>query len=155
MTGDDIKFIQFELWKECPHKHEFCFNSGCISQDKEKTLDFVLEKIKSSEVDSYNQLGFIGGELFGKELDNPAVKTKFYSLIHAVCEKIVAGLFSKFYLTSSLVFEDAGSLHETLDIIRDYGCLDKTVLCTSYDVKYRFAPGEEDIWKRNMSVLFS
>lgn len=62
------KVIQFEVWNECNNGCKFCSNKfvyNLSDEQKLKTLDIVLQKVKSKDIyENYQRIGFIGGEFF-------------------------------------------------------------------------------------------
>lgn len=133
--------IQFELWKNCTNGCDFCFNKGqrCSSNtQKIKTLDEVLYRIQRLNYTYYDKIGFIGGELFGNQLQDATVFLKFKELF-AFCFKLLKeNKINALYFTSNLLNTDVSPLYEILDLAQEYMVLSKCRLCTSYDSKYRF-----------------
>ena len=144
------RFIQFELWKDCKIGCKFCYNRGQQDVNKLESLRFVLDKLDDSEVLDYNEIGFIGGEFFNDEMSNLEVKELFYKLF----KKISKMHFEKIYFTTALIFNINNFLIPFLDYLKELKILDKCLLCTSYDIAYRFYTKErEDLWKNNMLKL--
>lgn len=151
------RFIQYNMWKNCRNHCEFCFNRGYkTSDDKDKIriLDFVLSKLLDSETDSYNEIGFIGGEFFDNQLENEEVRNKFYKLFNVCKDRINKGLLDKVYVATSLVFDAEKYLFPFINYLSKLGILDKTLFCTSFDLKYRFHKEEDlELWKKNMMEI--
>lgn len=154
IVKNENKFIQYELWKECRNGCEFCFNRGQKSLDKIERLNYVIEKLNDPEVDEYNEIGFIGGEFFDIELRDEKVQRLFFQLFKICADKVQAGKLDKIYVTTGLIFDIQPYLIPFLEFLRIWGISDKTLLCTSYDTKYRFhTPEKEELWKNNMKYI--
>ena len=147
-------FIQYELWKDCKNGCKFCFNKGQPDLDKLKSLKWVQSKLIEKEVDDYNEVGFIGGEFFDDQINNEEVKKEFYRLFEICKDKIEKGKICKIYLTTSLIYDVNKLLIPFLDTMKEWNILNKILICTSYESKYRFHTKEkEDLWKSNMLKL--
>ena len=147
------RFLQFELWKDCHIGCKFCVNKGQPDLNKIQSLKFTMRRIKQ-EIKDYNEIGFIGGEFFNGELSNPEVKDLFYELFKQVADLVHSGQINKVYITTSLIFDMDLYLIPFLEYIEKLGILDKLLICTSYDVAYRFYTQErEQLWKDNMLRL--
>lgn len=144
------KFIQFELWKDCAIGCKFCCNKGQPITNKLLSLQLIYNKLNSKEILDYNEIGFIGGEIFNIELKDMAVKDKFYMLFN----KLSTLNFDKIYIATSLIFDINVYLIPFLEYLKDIHLLDKVIICTSFDVKYRFHTQEKkELWKNNMLNL--
>lgn len=147
-------FIQYELWKDCSNACKFCFNKGQKDLDKIESLNFVMDKLDDPEVDEYEEIGFIGGEFFDTQLDEPRVKELFYKLFDKCIEKIHSHKIDKLYITTALLFDMNKYLIPFLDYLRDKGVLENVLLCTSFDLKYRFhTEKRRKLWEDNMLKL--
>lgn len=143
-------FLQFELWKDCHIGCSFCFNKHQNDINKEESLNFVLNVLNNTDVSQYNEIGFIGGEFFNGEIKEKNVKHLFYE----VFKTISIMNFDKIYITTSLIYDINNDLIPFLNYLRDLNILDKVLLCTSYDIKYRFnTDAREELWKTNMKFL--
>ncbi len=143
-------FVQFELWKDCSLGCRFCCNKGQPKIDKIQSLNFILEKLDEEEIQSYNEIGFIGGEFFNGELKNSNVKELFYKIFKKVSEIN----YQKIYITSALMFDITTYLTPFLDYLKELNVLDKVLICTSYDIEYRFRSNDtKELWKHNMKQL--
>lgn len=148
------KFLQYELWKECHNGCKFCCNKGQKDLDKASSLMFVLKKLDDPEVNDYNEIGFIGGEFFDVELGNSVVRDLFYKVFEKCAELIKTGVIDKLYFTTALIYNMECYLKPFLNKLKEWGILDKTLLCTSYDIAYRFHSDEKrNLWKSNMLEL--
>ena len=138
-------FLQYELWKDCNNHCAFCYNRKLKDIDKIFSLNYVLNDLKTR---SYNEIGFIGGEFFDGQLQDEKVKKLFYKLF-SECKTA-----NKIYVASSLIYEDEKDLYEFLNYAKANEFLNKLVLCTSYDIKYRFKTSvDENNWKTTMICL--
>lgn len=148
------RFLQYELWKDCCIGCSFCLNKGQPDIDKIDSLNFVLEKLDDPEVDNFNEVGFIGGEFFNREISNEEVRKLFYKLFEKCAEKVQARKLDKIYITTALIYDREKYLIPFLNYLRELKILDKVLLCTSYDVEYRFHTEQrENLWKDNMLFL--
>ena len=148
------KFLQYELWKDCHIGCKFCCNKGAPDLDKVESLTFVLEKLDDEEVKEYNEIGFIGGEFFNGEIKDTTVKSLFYKVFEKCAKYINDGIINKLYITTALIYDMDIDLVPFLNQLKEWGILNKTLLCTSYDFIYRFYTEErENLWKNNMLRL--
>lgn len=148
------RFLQYELWKDCHIGCKFCCNKGAPDLNKIQSLTFVLEKLEDEEVKDYNEIGFIGGEFFNGELKDTVVKSLFYKVFEKCAKMLKDGTKQKLYITTALIYDMDLYLIPFLNQLKEWGILDKTLICTSYDVAYRFYTKErEDLWKSNMLRL--
>lgn len=138
-------FIQFELWKECSQHCPFCFNRGQKAVDKDKSFTYILDTLNHTEPDSYDYFGLIGGEFFNGEM------VGYEELFKTTLNRMVELNPKKIFITTSLLF-DIG-LH-LIPFLKDIQFKDKIVLCTSWDVKYRFHNQEQQaLWAKNVLWL--
>lgn len=145
------KFIQYQLWQECRNGCKFCSERCQKIVDKEWTLNFVLNKLDDPEVYDYEEVGIIGGEIFDNQLENKTVRNKFYQLTKKIAEM---PHFKKIYIATSLIYDMNTYLIPYLEYLRELNVMNKVLLCTSYDVKYRFnTKDKEKLWEDNMLYL--
>ena len=145
------KFIQYALWNDCSIGCKFCYNKGQKDINKIESLNFVLNKLDEKEVEDYDEIGFIGGEFFNRELEDPEVLYLFCKLFKKIKEK---PWINKIYVTTSLIYDIDRYLKPFLVYLNSLNLLEKTLLCTSYDTSYRFYTKQrEDLWKSNMLEL--
>lgn len=150
MTG-----IQFELWKNCTNGCEFCFNKGlaCSSNaDKVRILKEVYYRLERLNYDYYDRIGFIGGELFGNQIEDEEVYAEFYKLFDLCVKLIKEGKITQVNFTSNLLNEDNTKLYEILDLIKANNVLGNFEICTSYDSKYRFKD-KFDLWDKTLLYI--
>ena len=154
IVKNENRFIQYELWKECRNGCEFCFNRGQKSLDKVERLNYIIDKLNDPEVDEYNEIGFIGGEFFDIELRDEKVQRLFFQLFKICADKVQTGKLDKIYVTTGLIYDIQPYLQPFLEFLRIWGISDKTLLCTSYDTKYRFhTPEKLKLWEYNMKYI--
>lgn len=146
-------FIQYELWKDCNNKCKFCTNFLQPDVNKIESLKFVisdLDNISEKECD----LGLIGGEFFDSQIKNKEVNELFYKLIDTIEKKFKDHTIKRLFITSELIFDMNDYLFPFLEYISKLNIIDKTVLCTSYDIKYRFHNEKrKKLWEDNMILL--
>ena len=149
------RFVQFQLWRDCNCNCDFCYNKGLKDTNKVWSLNAIINKIKTdSIINKFNEIGFIGGETFGKQLDDPEVKNLFYVLMQLVVDRVNVGQIKKIYITTSLLYKNTDNLVEFIEFIKNKNILDKVLICTSYDTIYRFKnENSEELWRKNMSFL--
>lgn len=148
------KFLQYEMWKDCHLGCKFCCNKGAPDLNKIQSLTFILEKLDDKEVADFNEIGFIGGEFFNGEIEDITVRSLFYKVFDKCAEMINNGTKDKLYITTALEYDMDLYLIPFLNHLKEKGILDKTLICTSYDIAYRFHTQErEDLWKHNMLKL--
>lgn len=146
------KFIQFELWKDCTIGCKFCCNKGQPKTDKLLSLSYINSILDSKDIYFYDEIGFIGGEIFNSELEDNTIKNKFY----AIFDKVSKLNFEKIYIATSLIFDISKYLLPFIEYMKKINILDKVIICTSFDVKYRFHTNEmKELWKKNMLYLKS
>ena len=146
------RFVQFQLWRDCDIGCEFCHNRGIGNKNsKIDNIDFVIDLINNNPtIKKFNEIGIIGGELFGKQLNDSKTKSHFIKLI----KTIVNSHFEKVYIGTALLYKDLSSLLETLEIFNNANKIDNVLICTSYDTIYRFKNvNSERLWDTNMRAL--
>lgn len=152
------RFLQFNLWKDCNNNCEFCFYRGHKKLSVEKKLqsiEFVKDRLLDlEESDFYNEVGLIGGEFFDNQIENEEVKKAFYSIFDILKNKRDRNCLDRIYITTNLIFDSNKLLRPFLDYIKSIDLLDITLLCTSYDLKYRFHNDTAlAIWQENMKQI--
>lgn len=152
------KFLQFELWKNCHVGCKFCFNKyqpTSNTDDKLVALNKMLYVLNSNEIEEYDQVGFIGGEFFGGQLDTKEVKNKFYEGIDIIIERMKQDKINRFYIATSLLFDFNPEFNYFLQKFIDAKVLKRLMICTSYDIEGRFKTHkEEQLWQMNMLGLY-
>lgn len=138
-------FLQYELWKDCNYNCDYCFNK-CTPKKRNKleALDYAIASIASKNIPEFSSIGLMGGEFFGGQLSNPAVKAKFYELVALIINKL--GRTGRFLITTALMSKDASDWFEFCDFIHSKGYDRNTLVCTSYDRLYRFKGNTEAYW---------
>lgn len=147
--------IQFELWKNCTNGCNFCFNKGLpcsTKEDKVRILKEVRYRLVRLNYDYYDKIGFIGGELFGNQLEDEDVFKEFYKLFELCICLLQDKRINQINFTSNLLAEDNSKMYQILDLIKLSGLLNRFELCTSYDTKYRFKENLT-IWHKNLLYI--
>lgn len=144
-----VNFLQVELWEECGQRCPFCYQSRNFI-NKIKRLKQI-----NNEFDNYPEhkiFGLIGGEFFEWQLNQNEVWEQWKILIKKINAKLTDGTLQQFNLCTNLTYSITHSLEDTLSILNSN--IDKVLLCTSYDFKYRFKREEDrNTWKRNIEKL--
>lgn len=148
------RFVQFQLWRNCPLTCDFCYNKGIKSTNKIWSLNEIIKKFNDPIISKFNHIGLIGGEIFGKELSDTHVKELFYKLIDIINDKIKSKSVDQVYITTALLYKDTSSLEEFIQYLISSQVVDKYLLCTSYDTIYRFKnENSVELWERNMWMI--
>ena len=146
--------IQYCPWIECNVGCRFCFVHGQPNVDKVQSLKYLLSLLRLPEVESADGFGLIGGEFFQNQLQDPTVKELFYTLTDRIVDILVQRKLNIFWVATSLIFKLDKELIPYLNHLRDRGVLDRVLICTSWDSKYRFAsPRAERLWRYNIETL--
>lgn len=144
------KFLQYVLWLDCSNYCQFCFYKKQKDLNKIDSLKDILKKLDDVQVVNYNEIGVIGGEFFNKEIQNKNVKQLFYKIF----KKIASLNKDKIYFATSLIYNIDNLLIPFLNYLRQLNILSKSLLCTSYDIKYRFHTKEQqDLWIKNINLI--
>lgn len=145
------KFIQYQLWQECNNGCKFCSERNQFKIDKKWALKFTLDKLDNPEIYDYEEVGIIGGEIFDNQLEDKEVRDLFYELTDKIAN---IKHFKKFYVATNLIYDMDKYLIPYLNHLKNINLIDKTLLCTSYDLKYRFHTEEmKKLWEDNMLKL--
>lgn len=151
----NTKFIQYELWKDCPNACPFCYNIGQPTEDnKVERMVYVMNLLKSEELSNYNTIGFIGGELFDTRILTDIEQDTFVQLMELSANLVLSGSIDRVYVTSNLIYEDRSLLDRVLTILKNKGTLTHYGICTSWDYKYRFRTEQDRVyWENNMGFI--
>lgn len=147
--------IQFELWKNCSNGCDFCFNKGLpcsTKEDKIRILKEVRYRLVRLNYEYYDKIGFIGGELFGDQIEDEEVFKEFHKLFELCIYLLQDKKINQINFTSNLLAEDNYRMYQILDLIKLSGLLNRFELCTSWDSKYRFKQ-RFNIWHNNMLYI--
>lgn len=148
------KFLQFELWKDCNNNCRFCFSRLQKDVDKVKSMEEIYKILSSSIVQEYDIIGFIGGEFFNGQINTNKIYDNFYLLINKIIEYLNNNTIKQFYITATLIQNSHNDLIEFLDYIESHNLIDRILLCTSYDVKYRFHNNRgKELWEQSIKLL--
>lgn len=149
--------IQFEFWKNCTNGCDFCFNKGLpysSKEDKIRILKEVYYRLERLNYDYYDKIGFIGGELFGDQLEDEDVFIEFYKLFELCIQLLKDKKINQINFTSNLLAKNNNKMYQILDLIKTRDLLNKFELCTSWDSKYRFKNiDQETVWHDNMLYI--
>lgn len=143
------KFIQFELWKDCSQGCKFCFNKGQVPVNKTESCKYVLEKLQELQTGQYDYIGLIGGEFFnGETMYHVQPFLRILRQAYLLNPK-------KIFITTNLIYDMSEYLIPALKALKNGpNILNKIVLCTSWDAKYRFhTPEQQALWAKNMLWL--
>lgn len=147
------KFVQYTLWTDCNNHCKFCANAKNKTLSKIDNLEYYLSII-DKDLEYCTDFGFIGGEFFNKQLVSLKVKDLFYKLIDKVISKLELNQLQRFYISVTLIQKNLKDLIDCLDLFKKSNCIDKVIVCTSYDTAYRFFNSfSENLWKSNMKFL--
>ena len=143
------KFIQFELWKDCKQGCKFCCNKGATPVDKTESCKYIRDVLNTLQPNEYDYIGLIGGELFNGEME--LHMNSFFLILRRIRDLNP----KKIFIATSLLYDIGDYLLPCLKAIdKVLGCLDKIVLCTSWDKNYRFKNQEQlALWAKNMLYL--
>jgi len=145
------KFLQYEMWKDCCIGCKFCCNKGQPDLNKVESLKFILNKLDDEEVYEYNEIGFIGGEFFNREIEDEEVRDLFYKVFEKLSK---LSHINKIYITTALIYDCNKYLLPFLNYLKELNILHKCLICTSYDVAYRFYTDERRLlWENNVLTL--
>jgi len=152
---NDVRFIQYEVWKDCSNGCPFCYNRNQPKEvNKIGRMNYIMDLMKSDEVDAYNTMGFIGGELFNTELLTEAEQDTFVKMMSLSADLVSSGKIDRVYVTSNLIYADTSLLVRVLNMLKDKDVIDHYCLCTSWDYKYRFkTENDKRLWERNMLFI--
>lgn len=142
-------FIQFELWKDCSQGCKFCCNKGQVPVNKTESCKYVLEKLQELKPGQYDYIGLIGGEFFnGETMYHVQPFLRILRQAYLLNPK-------KIFITTNLIYDMGEYLIPALKALKNGpNILNKIVLCTSWDAKYRFhTPEQQALWAKNMLWL--
>ena len=151
-----VKQMQFELWQECNSKCKFCYlgfcNNKCSSEEKIKTMNFVLNKISDLSIyPEFDTIAFLGGEFFQGQMSDPLVKEKFMELMEKVNWLKENHYIKNVWIYATLTIGDQKDLYETLE---KFSNKENFWVLTSYDTMGRFHTQKmEDNWKFHMKKI--
>lgn len=146
--------LQYTPWIDCNTGCRFCFNRNQPDVDKVKSLKYLISLLKLPEAQTVDGYGLIGGEFFQNQLQDPEVFTLFYELVDRIIGLLLKRDKHNFWITTSLLFKMDKYLLPFLDHIKEQGVLDRILLCTSWDSKYRFKnENARRLWEANVDRL--
>lgn len=153
-----ISFIQFQPWKECNNCCKFCYAAGApkiSAGQKAENLKFIYDKITEYAAEFSNSIvGLIGGEFFTGQLEDDSVEKAFYDIVDLCGALNRKQKVLHLYLATSLIFPYC-RIKKLLDYIEEKRYdPEMLVICTSYDLKYRFHTSSDFAeWEANINLL--
>ena len=149
---DSQNTVLFNLWVDCPNNCDFCFVKFREHSNKLLKIDQTIDIINQPSFDQYDVVGLIGGELFGQQ--PPDVADRFIDLIDLLIDKVINHKIKRVQLSTAMLYHDCSLLYRTIDRFVGSGTLSNLLLCTSYDVKYRFKnQAAIDLWTDNFDSI--
>lgn len=146
-----MAFIQYELWKDCSFRCEYCYNQYVPNvRNKLSSLEYTIKSIGCKNIEPESSIGFIGGEFFGGQLNDHIVKAKFYELIGLTLEKIKTDPPGRLLIATALMAEDPSDWFEFCEFVSNHGMANQILVCTSWDAKYRFRGNQEQYWEETV-----
>ena len=146
-----MKMIQYNLWSSCKNNCSFCFN-----KDREKDVDkidnikHIINLLDLEEVNDYDTIALIGGELFDFKYDKDLRKV-FYELIDKI-KDIIKNTNKRLYIMTNLIYNRELEFESFINYLEDYK--DKLTICTSYDLKGRFHTKQHlELFNDNIAYL--
>ena len=149
---------QFELWEECNSKCTFCYlgknNTKTEDSKKIQNIDNALNTLRDDSIyKEIDTVGFIGGEFFQGQLNNPQVKNKFMTLMSYCSELLQQGKLKNVWICATLTIGDQKDLYECLELFKDKS---KLWILTSYDTLGRFHTKNMELnWYSHVKKLIS
>ena len=147
-----MKVVQYHLWLDCSSGCKFCTYRGQPDVDKNENLTRIINLIEGGDTEGFDGVGLIGGEIFQKQLEEDGVKENFYKLTDILVEKLQNDDLKVLWVATSLMFKP-NVLFGWLDYVESKGVIDKVMICTSYDLKFRFNDNSLKLWENNMKEL--
>lgn len=156
MKLSESKSLQFELWQECNNDCKFCYlgkeNRKTPKEVKLESLQRAFDTISDiSNYPEYNTIGFIGGEFFQGQLNDPDVKKLFYKVLEKTACLYNSGIIKQVWISATLTIGPQKELYEILRWFYDY---DDVWVITSWDTIGRFkTPKMLETWNYHMHNL--
>lgn len=151
-----MKCFQYELWQECNNKCTYCYNHYLSNpQSKEfkiESMQGVINAIKEDDFfEKYDTIGFIGGEFFQGQMDDPDVEAKFFEMMGILKEKALEKKLRSIWMCATLTIGDQHHLYKLLDMFKDVNLPEYFWVLTSYDPVGRFHTDQLwHNWENNM-----
>lgn len=152
-----MKCYQYELWQECNNFCTYCYNRHLNElQPKEfkvRSIQGVIDTVNKDKefFEKYDTIGFIGGEFFQGQMDEPEVEDKFFEMMALLKEKALSGDLKSIWVSATLTIGDQHHLYKMLDMFKDVNLPEYFWIVTSYDPVGRFHTKELfENWERNM-----
>jgi len=141
------KCLQFEIWSECDNTCSFCYlqRHDEAPDSKINKLNYIEDYIKNNDISIYKSIGFMGGEIYGGQLNG--LKDRWLDLMSFV-NKVPT--IDYVWLNTAMMFESTDDLEDTIKVLSDK----RIYLCTSWDANGRFnKPGSEAVWEKNLYTI--
>lgn len=147
------KFLQFNLWNNCNNGCKFCYNNKLNFSSRDdmiSDLKFISKELIELD-DIYTEVGIIGGEFFDTQIKDYDINKYFYQMTKNISK---LSKLHKFYVATSLIYKIDDLLIPYLNYLKKLKLLEKTLLCTSFDLKYRFkTQSDKYLWESNIIKL--
>lgn len=152
-----LNSIQFELWKNCCHNCDFCFNiysKASTQKDKRRILRNTKFCLETKDLTKYERIGFIGGELLDPRQFEEKTLILFKELIDYIKDVLDQHPQITFYITTALLFEDLTLVKYLAEYVSKLPSKNRWYICTSYDSKGRFHNKNHlNLFYKNMKFL--
>ena len=140
MGNGGFKSLQFDLWQECNNGCSFCFlcdeNKKTENDIKVQNLKKVFDIISDeSNYQTYQAIGFLGGEFFQGQLDDVEVHTQFFNVMRKTADLYNCGMVKQVWIPATLTIGHQRDLYDTLDLFDSW---DNVWVITSWDTVGRF-----------------
>ncbi len=162
----DKEIIQFEFWNECKESRcAFCSLAYTSNGDntcdpnrfrspaeKKSILEQILGHLPTIDWNQFDEVSFQGGEIMNG-YDQEWLPT-YERLLDELILLMQEDKLKKLYPITSLKFRYEGSLLQfTLEKFKAAGFIDRVMVGTSYDIKYRFTKENEREWWINLGKV--
>ncbi len=148
-----MNVVQYTPWIDCNVGCKFCTNRNQPDVDKFTNLSYIYSLVNSeTDLDQHDGIGLIGGDFFQHQLDDINVKKLWYKLTNKLVELLQQDKIKILWIATSLIYKP-NKLYNWLDYLKQYNVLDRVLLCTSYDVVYRFNDTSLKLWTTNMKQV--
>lgn len=138
-----MRCYQYELWQECNNRCIYCYNHHLYNkQSKEFKIESIQKVITVAQDESfyekYDTIGFIGGEFFQGQMDDPDVESNFFEMMEVLKTKAIEGKLKGIWMCATLTIGDQRQLYRLLDMYKDIPMEEGFWVLTSYDPVGRF-----------------
>lgn len=151
-----MKLLQILLWMYCPHNCVFCSTGDehkmrCSSKIMQQYIDDAIHIVHNTNWTEYDSIAISGGEV-----DIPLsaeIFQKFQELVDILIHTVTQYNLKKCYFMSSLLGPINKPLQTVISKFQQYGIIDKLMINTSYDTKWRFTDITKTMWLANLSYI--